>query len=514
MSIYNLTGQVLEAVYGLDGEALQNAYTLDGEVIYPDGYTPKLTLLNSRPISELNTGITPQGFAIWGDYYFQFFTGDNKMRVFDLKTFDLISEYSAMNISHANSMQFGAEVQNTGFPLLYVSEWGASGEVDSKVIDVLKVSTSGYEKITSYTLPSSVGNHPSFIADWDNDIAYIVGYSGGTRDSEYMIISEFDIVDLTTPESQYQIPYTGVLNGFEYHNGKLIVYGNGWDQDTLKISFVDTQTHEVTEYTFPKTTNEEYEDCCVVDDVLYISNWLNTGGTVFYQIYAMNLGTNIFAKKTISILGDSISTYEGYIPSENLSYYTGINCGVSSVNQTWWKRLIDAFGMRLKLNNSWSGSRVSLTNGTESAGITRASNLGDNPNVIIVYMGINDFNNEVPLVDFRSAYETMIDRIKTTYPNAYVLCSTLPQCERNGEIGEPEINDAGVYLSEYNTVITETATLKNVEVLDFANCGITYANLSQYAGDWDSSTGKALHPNSAGHQLIANKAIIDMLQVN
>ena len=89
-----------------------------------------------------------------------------------------------------------------------------------------------------------------------------------------MIISYFDMDDLTTPTAQYQVPYMGVLNGWEYYNGKLIFYGNGWNTATLIVSFINVTSHAVTQYTFEKTTNEEYEDCSVEGNNLILSNWI------------------------------------------------------------------------------------------------------------------------------------------------------------------------------------------------------------------------------------------------
>lgn len=288
MAVYDVNGNALSNVYDIDATDLDYAYDIDGTQVFAK-YIPSLTLLHSVPMSTLASGsITPQGFAIYGDYYFQFFTGDNTMRVFNRNTYAMVGSYSATDISHANTMQFAQTPESTGFPLLYVSEWGASGEVDSKIIDVLRVSTTGYTKVSSFTLPASCGNHPSFIADWDSGIAYTVGYSGGTRDSEYMIISEFNLSDMSTPTEQYQVPYMGVLNGWEIHDGRLIYYGNSWDSLSLLVSFIDIATHEVTQFSFAKTGNEEYEDCCVSGDTLVLSNWLNDG-TLKYQIYSMNL---------------------------------------------------------------------------------------------------------------------------------------------------------------------------------------------------------------------------------
>ena len=76
---------------------------------------------------------------------------------------------------------------------------------------------------------------------------------------------------------------------------------------------------------------------------------------------------NPFRGKTISILGDSISTYAGV--SNNTAYNSTI--GKNAVyyradgstlkvclSDTWWQQAIDALDMKLLVNNSWSGSTV------------------------------------------------------------------------------------------------------------------------------------------------------------
>lgn len=229
-----------------------------------------------------------------------------------------------------------------------------------------------------------------------------------------------------------------------------------------------------------------------------------------------------YRNKTLSILGDSISTFAGYIPSGNANFYTGSNCGVSSVNDTWWMKVLTALGMELKLNNSWSESRVTTTNGDESAGcMTRCQNLGNAPDVIIVYMGINDFNNEVALGEydgngnfptatttFREAYAIMLNKIMTAYPTSEIWCATLPSCERNGDIGAPEKNGNNVLLDDFNKAIRNLSQVFGAKILEHAQCGLTYQNMNLYMGDWGSSQG--LHPNSSGHSLIANNDIRQM----
>ena len=231
-------------------------------------------------------------------------------------------------------------------------------------------------------------------------------------------------------------------------------------------------------------------------------------------IESSNNIVSTYKDKRISILGDSISTFAGYIPEGNATYYPAGT--VQSVQDTWWKKLIDALGLVLDTNNSWSGSRVTTTGGEASAGcMTRAQSLGT-PDVIIVWMGINDFNNEVALgtydgkseiptatTTFREAYGIMLNKILTAYPSAEVWVCTLPQCERNGTTGFPEVNGNGVALLDFNIAIEELARAFGVKVLDHNRCGLTYQNMSVFNPD-------QLHPNKYGHSLVANNDIRQM----
>lgn len=228
-----------------------------------------------------------------------------------------------------------------------------------------------------------------------------------------------------------------------------------------------------------------------------------------------SLVKSVYEGKTLSILGDSISTFDGYIPVGNATYYPAGT--VTAVTDTWWKKLIDALGMTLNINNSWSGSRVTTTDGETSAGcMARCEALGTSPDVIIVWMGINDFNNEVELgtydgttaipsttTTFKEAYAIMLNKILTAYPRSEVWVCTLPQCERNAETGFPEINGNGVALTEFNKAIRELANAFGVMVLEHDKCGLTYQNMPVFNPD-------NLHPNKFGHSLVANNDIKQM----
>ncbi len=63
----------------------------------------------------------------------------------------------------------------------------------------------------------------------------------------------------------------------------------------------------------------------------------------------------------VLILGDSFSTFEGYIPEGYLTYYgenTEKNTDVRKVEYTWWHQLMKETNSNLVLNNSWSGSTI------------------------------------------------------------------------------------------------------------------------------------------------------------
>lgn len=252
------------------------------------------------------------------------------------------------------------------------------------------------------------------------------------------------------------------------------------------------------------------------------------------NVKGYNTADSVFSGVKISIYGDSISTYAGYIPEENRVYYTGSNAGVSSVTETWWYETITALNAELYINNSWSGRCVSNKRDQESemidSGAWRQSEVdklsegGVSPDIIIVKLGINDFNNRVqkgsydartalPEVTeegpstFRESYAIMLDRLMTTYPLAKIYCCTLNQCERSGSVGFPEINGNGDAISEFNDAIKELSAAFGAEIIDHSASGMTYYNLSTYAGDYSSSTGQGLHPNRKGMALLSNASI-------
>lgn len=243
-----------------------------------------------------------------------------------------------------------------------------------------------------------------------------------------------------------------------------------------------------------------------------------------FDINGNEISASAYKGKKISLLGDSITTYIGYIPSGQTYEYDGTNYNGLKVTDTWWMKLINALEMELLVNNSWSGTCVTTirdsVKGANSNAMARSALLGNNPDVIIFYMGINDFCFEAVLgnydgstalpsegTDFGSAYAVTLNGIMAAYPTAEIWCATLPQCERNGSNVPPEINDSSVPLVDFNNRIKTLALSFGAKVLDFAQSGLTYQNMNIYMGDWETSTGRGLHPNADGMSKLANQAI-------
>lgn len=204
----------------------------------------------------------------------------------------------------------------------------------------------------------------------------------------------------------------------------------------------------------------------------------------------------------IAIMGDSISTF--YSPSskvnsiwqgENQYYYPKYAPSVSSVSQTWWYQTVEALGANLLVNNSLSGSAVCVGN---NKGMDRArvlKNMFNNviPDVLIIYLGVNDGVSKVTATQFEKGYRTMLELVETNFPSCQVFVCTLPY----------ETYTDGLYRDGYNDIIGNLAKEYEIPVIDLSNI-------------WDSSTEKKndwhylydnIHPGTLGMQRIASVAI-------
>lgn len=243
---------------------------------------------------------------------------------------------------------------------------------------------------------------------------------------------------------------------------------------------------------------------------------------------------NPYYQKKISILGDSISTLEGYNPEGYNVFFTGDKCDKAKVHDmkdTWWGQVINNLGAELLVNNSWSGSRVTRLPNSEklfpsgcSDERTYGLHINDTlPDVIIVYLGTNDWAYGVSTQPermggfdektktyfdgykapdeyvFSYAYELMLKKLKNNYPDAEICCCTLNSTfmsERPQFIFP--FSPGGVHIDVYNNIITNAVS----------RCGCKLIDLAGYSKAYDSIDGS--HPNSEGMKTLATMVLREL----
>lgn len=194
----------------------------------------------------------------------------------------------------------------------------------------------------------------------------------------------------------------------------------------------------------------------------------------------------ILQGKTYSILGDSISTYEGYVPyqnegNDNKVYYP--KGDVDSVEKTWWKMLENKTGLTLIKNQSLGSSDVSTTNENYRASfVTRCTDLGDKPDYIFIYGGTNDIyhNREIGInhffssienletAKFADAYDKMLRLIKENYTDSKIIC-IIPAHASSA------MRDIICSCAKFHKIFL-TVDLKNIRLEDFGEITLYHPN--------------------------------------
>ena len=245
------------------------------------------------------------------------------------------------------------------------------------------------------------------------------------------------------------------------------------------------------------------------------------------------VSVNPFKDKWVSILGDSISTYSGWVPSGNAAHYPTQD--VTDVTKTWWHQLLTKLGAKLCVNESWSGRKVSDTSATASAtcnahnklhrekgqsyinldGTKETATERQDPDIILIMLGINDFNGDVPTGeplltwnrtyyedDFAKSYEAMLMNVTGyNYKNAKIYCLNIAFAAN--KYGFLRNNGGGSKLLEYRKKIEELATSFECQTIHLNRLGVHEGNVTNYASD-------KLHPNAKMMNMIANQCYNEM----
>ena len=264
-----------------------------------------------------------------------------------------------------------------------------------------------------------------------------------------------------------------------------------------------------------------------------------------YEAYAE--ATDRSGKK-VSIIGDGISTLEGYNYPGNSIYYTASKMSEKNitVHTNWWGRLIDSWGAELLVNESYYKAECASGAAARAnqAVVDHLSDGTDDPDIVLVFVGSNDYLNctgayvsigsvtdssiegyiasdapgKTAYENLACAYSLMLKRIIDAYQTAdrelEVIC-LLPYVDSSAinTITAIQFFQRDTLNSQISTVCDYFRTTygggNDVKCIDLSKCGMPERFTKESTGYYEeggsySSYTAAQHPNNAGFQLISD----------
>lgn len=227
--------------------------------------------------------------------------------------------------------------------------------------------------------------------------------------------------------------------------------------------------------------------------------------------------------KTISIQGDSISTFAGTITDGNAAYYSASHKFVNSIDATWWGLLINECRMRLIRNDAWSGSRISGTGDNAMCSVARCSNIKHTgstvdtyqygaPEIIVVMAGTNDVSGNVEMgtangavTTYMGAFKIMLANLKSQCRNAKIVVFQLYR----GNVLD-YANSGGKHQYEYQEAMANLCRRYGVYYIGPEHFDLSFPNLQYYTcdnslSDYGPPTYTSvdyLHPNMQGMERV------------
>lgn len=236
-------------------------------------------------------------------------------------------------------------------------------------------------------------------------------------------------------------------------------------------------------------------------------------------------------ERLVSVMGDSISTFEGANPPGYAVYFDGARAeasGLAGPGQAWWSLVAARMGWTVLANASYSGSMVEGAGFPAAEDPRRAADLapgGRVPDEVLVFMGTNDYGwgsaraqaagrsaATPPAVDlaavppavagaagpeglegFSRAYGRMLRHVRAACPGARVWCVPLLAGRVPGAAGPTFCwNLRGVPMRSYNARIAERAR----------EAGCLFADAASLGLDYEASDGT--HPTARGMRQLAS----------
>lgn len=228
--------------------------------------------------------------------------------------------------------------------------------------------------------------------------------------------------------------------------------------------------------------------------------------------------------RTISIQGESITTFAGTITDGNAAYYSVNHKYVNTIDATWWGLLVNECRMRLIRNDAWSGSRISGTGASAMNNTARCAALRNDdskvdtyqfgaPEIIVIMAGTNDVSGNVTLGEIGStdvtnyigAFTMMLRNIKAQCRNSKIVVFQLYRGDNYDYT-----NTGGTHQYEYQEAMEKVCKIYGAHYVGPEHFGISYPNTHYFTCDNSMSdygpptytSVDYLHPNMQGMERV------------
>lgn len=244
----------------------------------------------------------------------------------------------------------------------------------------------------------------------------ISGYSNGTNANFENCYSAFTVNDLLVCGNQAAANTNLWYAGIHIRCTKATTVNNCFSESTMRVGY---SSAAATESGCGQFSQEEYKNGTLLQKL----NSSTTEGVVWIAdsdgkptIQGLPQDPNPKPKglKKVSVIGDSISSFKGYIPAGYSAHYPATDGTLTLVNETYWHKLIYKYmkNAELEVNIAFSGSTV--TNTTEENYVKKYSTSSPaawwhksfperfqqcggmgNPDIILIHGGTNDWAHNI-----------------------------------------------------------------------------------------------------------------------
>ena len=450
--------------------------------------------------TEITSDLTIYASFIYNQYTVNFYDYDDTL----IKSYTLL--YGSEVVFPNNPTRIGGEGYTYQFKDWTLTDTIATKNLDYKaqytqVFEEYTVNFYDYDKklIESYTLP-----YGSEVIFPENPTR--IGGEGYTYQFKDWTIKQ----TIVTKDLNFTARYTKV-----YDEMTVTALNINGDIYTIEKCDYNSYINTISEPEFDKDPNKYYRFYgwydAETEELFDFDKEIIKNTTIYpkYDIYDYEETT--LENATISFIGDSISTFYDKNSSVN-SLYSGTNqyyyplysATVTDVTKTWWYQTYTSLGLKLGVNNSWSGSSAYGTGNSAGMSEYRLKTLGDNgtPNLVIIFLGTNDNVNGHSVENLELAFRNMIEYISENYIDFSNNTAKIPYIYliTNAYSSYSGYNYTEERRLEYNEMFKNLTTVyQNVRLFDLAKY-ITKDNYSNYLGDY-------LHYNADGMKLLSDNLV-------